>query len=195
MNPGRRSLYLNLGLTGGLLLLAAVAWFAPETPESRFRPFAHISADTLSRIEILVAQQPPTRLQRRYDGAWEVEGSPGIELDPKRLRNVLNLLSESVAQGYAAEKLALKEFGLQPPPVVLKLDDHAFHFGAREPLSRRRYVLYEGRLYLLADTHYPLLSRGLGNLLRQPDSAPVGGADTNGMLPELPEIEIGENFR
>jgi hypothetical protein len=190
MNPGRRSLYLNLGLTAGLLLLAAVAWFAPQTPESRFRPFAHISADTLSRIEILVAQQPPTRLQRRYDGAWEAEG--GIELDPSRLRNLINILNESVTQSYAAEELDLKEFGLQSPPVVLKLDDHVFHFGATEPLSRRRYVLYEGRLYLLTDTHYPLLSRGLGNLLRQPDSAPAGGTAVNGMPPELPEIEIGE---
>lgn len=169
MNPGKRSLYINLGLAAGLLMLAAVLWLAPEPPAPYFKPFAHINADSLGHIEILVPGQPPARLQRQ-DGIWRALGT-SAELDPQRLRNVLNILNESVAQEYPATDLDLKEFRLDPPEAVLRLDDHAFHFGANEPLSRRRYVLYMDKLYLLPDTHYPLLSRGLGNLIMQPGNS------------------------
>lgn len=173
MHPGRRRLYINLGLAGGLLLLAAAVRLAPEAPEPDSRPFAHIKADALSRIEILVPRQAPVLLQKR-DGGWIVPATPEAALDPRRLRNVLNILNEAVTQSYAAAELDLKEFGLDPPAAVLKLDGHVFEFGASETLSRRRYVLHGDRLYLLTDTHYPLLSRGLGNLLQQPASEKEG---------------------
>lgn len=167
MHPGRRRLYINLGLAAGLLLLAAVARLAPEPRATYFTPFAHIDPDTVSRIEILVPQQPPVLLQRQ-DG-WIASAPPGAALDPQRLRNLLNILNESVTQAYSAAELDLKEFGLDPPAAVLKLDGYTFEFGAGEPLSGRRYVLHENKLYLLTDTHYPLLSRGIGNLLQQPE--------------------------
>lgn len=188
MTPGR-SLYINLGLTAGLLLLAAAVWLAPAPREPYFKPFAHIDAEKLSRIEILVLQQPPALLQRQ-SGAWIVPDAPDAALDPQRLRNLLNILNESVTQAYDAGGLDLKEFGLEPPAIVLKLDDHDFRFGASEPLSRRRYVLYASKLYLLTDTHYPLLSRGLGNLILQQPAA--GNGSVQG-LPKPAQPELSES--
>jgi hypothetical protein len=177
MNPGKLKLYINFGLLAAVLALSIVLWLAPE-PDTGLKPFAHINADTLSRIEISVPRLPPAQLQRR-DGAWHALAPAAAELDAQRLRNLLNLLHESTEPGYEAAHLELKEFGLDPPAATLKLDEHSFQFGASEPLSRRRYVLYSGKLYLLADTHYPLLSRGIGNLLKQPSASVVGEAGTN----------------
>jgi hypothetical protein len=173
MNPGKRSLYINLGLAAGLLLLAAVAWLAPAPRAATFKPFAYIDAERLSRIEISVPRQPLVLLERR-NGAWIVSGSPDVALDQQRLRNLLNLLNSSVAQEYAAAGLDLKEFGLDAPAAVLKLDGYEFRFGASEPAGARRYVLHAGKLYLLPDTHYPLLSRGIGNLVLQPPATTAG---------------------
>lgn len=183
MNPARRRLYVNLGLAGGLLLLAVAILLAPDAPEPYSRPFAHINADALSRIEIRVPRQAPVLLQKR-DSEWSAPATPEAALDPQRLRNVLSILNETVTQSYVAAELDLKEFGLAPPAAVLKLDGHVFEFGASEALSRRRYVLYGDRLYLLTDTHYPLLSRGLGNLLQQPASE-TGGNNPGRTVPEL----------
>lgn len=190
MDPGRRRLYINLGLAGGLLLLAAAVRLAPETPEPHSKPFAHIDADALSRIEILLPGQAPVLLQNR-NGEWIApETPPEAALDPRRLRNVLNILNEAVTRSYALAGLDLKEFGLDPPAAELKLDGHAFAFGAGEALSGRRYVRYGDRLYLLTDTHYPLLSRGLGNLLQQTASETEGN-DPDRTVPEFPEPQPG----
>jgi hypothetical protein len=177
MEARHRSLFINAGLLAGILALLAVLWLAPK-PEPALKPFAHIDAAALSRIEIIVTQQP-TALLQRLDGEWRVSGDVSARLDTQRLRNLLNILNVSVEQEYAAADLKLQEFGLEPATVILKLDDHTLYFGATEPLSRRRYVLYSHRLYLLADTHYPLLSRGIGNLLSEP-------ANTT---PELSEVK------
>jgi hypothetical protein len=166
MNPSKRSLYINLGLAAGLLLLAAVAWLAPAPREAAFKPFAYIDAERLSRIAINLPQQPPALLERR-DGTWIVSGNPDLTLDQQRMRSLLNLLNETVTQGYDTTGLDLKEFGLDTPAAILKLDDYEFRFGASEAQSRRRYVLHAGKLYLLSDIHYLLLSRGIGNLLLQ----------------------------
>ncbi|HEX5055151.1 MAG TPA: DUF4340 domain-containing protein [Gammaproteobacteria bacterium] len=167
MNPGKRSLYINLGLAAGLLLLGAVAWLAPPPRAANLKPFAYIDAERLSRIEISVPRQPPALLER-HNGMWIVSDSPDVALDQQRLRNLLNLLNETVTQEYGIAGLDLKEFGLDTPAAILKLDDYEFRFGASEPVSRRRYVVHAGKLYLLPDTHYPLLSRGIGNLVLQP---------------------------
>jgi hypothetical protein len=172
MSLHKRSLYINTGLLAGVLALAAVLWL-PEQRALDFKPFAHIDANAVNRIEIIVPQQPPALLQRQ-DGAWRVLEQPTAEIDEQRLRNVLSILNESVEQSYDAARLDPKEFGLDPPLAALKFDTHIFHFGANESLSGRRYVLYDGKLYLLADTHYPLLSRGIGNLINdQPDGTAI----------------------
>jgi hypothetical protein len=177
MEARNSSLYINAGLLAIVLVLAAVLWLAPK-PDPELKPFAHINPDGISRIEIIVAQQPPAQLQR-LDGEWRVPGDTSARLDAQRLRNLLNMLNVSVEQEYAAADLKLEEFGLEPAAAILKIDDETLYFGATEPLSGRRYVLYGPKLYLLADTHYPLLSRGVGNLIRQVDEA-----DTNNGINE-----------
>ncbi len=164
MHPGKRNFYINIGLLAFVVVIAATIWLAPE-PDAGSRPFAHINAETLTRIEIIVPRQPPALLQRR-DGIWHAV-EPAAELDAQRLRNLLNLLHESAGPGYEIANLDPREFGLEPAAATLKLDEHSFQFGAREALSGRRYVLYGGKLYLMSDTHYPLLSRGIGNLLKE----------------------------
>lgn len=163
MEAGSRSLYINASLLAGVLGLAAILWLAPE-PDAGLKPFAHINPDTISRIEIIVPQQPAALLQR-LDGEWRVPGDASARLDAQRLRNLLNILNVAVEQEYTAANFNLQEFGLEPAAAILKINDETLYFGATEPLSRRRYVLYGPKLYLLADTHYPLLSRGIGNLL------------------------------
>jgi hypothetical protein len=165
MEATNRSLYINAGLLAAVLALAAVLWLTPK-PDPELKPFAHINPDTISRIEIIVPQQPAALLQR-LDGEWRVPGNASARLDAQRLRNLLNILNVSVEQEYTAADLKLQEFGLEPAAAILKINDDTLYFGATEPLSRRRYVLYGPKLYLLADTHYPLLSRGLGNLLAE----------------------------
>jgi hypothetical protein len=169
MDSASRSLYINAGLLAGVLALAAILWLAPKT-DPELKPFAHIDQDTIGRIEIIVPQQPAALLQR-VDGEWRVPGDASALVDEQRLRNVLNILNVSAEQEYTAADFKLEEFGLEPAAAILKLNDHSVYFGGIEPLSRRRYVLYESKLYLLADTHYPLLSRGIGNLLTGPVSA------------------------
>jgi hypothetical protein len=184
MEAGNRSLYINAALLAGVLVLAAALWLAPA-PDAELKPFAHINPDAIDRIEIIVPQQPPALLQR-VDGEWRVPGDTSARLDPQRLRNLLNILNVSVDQEYTATDLKLWEFGLEPAAAILKLNDHSLHFGGIEVLSQRRYVLYQAKLYLLADTHYPLLSRGIGNLLAE--QAPAVPATTDAM-PELPAFE------
>jgi hypothetical protein len=176
MTPGARSLYINLGLLAAVLALAAALWLAPDRDDPVPGPFAHIDVDALQQIQIIIPRQPVTLLRRR-DGVWLTPEPAASELDPQRLRNLLNIVRESVAAAYPAAELGLDEFGLEPPVAVLKLDGHVFLFGADVPLSRRRYVLYEGTLYLLPDMYYPLLSRGIANLLRQPAAANADAAE------------------
>lgn len=161
----RRSLYINAGLLAGVLGLVAILWLSPERQEPNLHPFTHINADTVSHIEIIVPLQQSALLQRQ-DGAWRALEPRDAELDVQRLQNVLTILNASAAPGYEAASLDLKEFGLEPPAATLRIDDHSFHFGTIEPLSRRRYVLHGNKLYLLTDNYYPLLSRGIGNLLQ-----------------------------
>jgi hypothetical protein len=177
MDLPKRNLYINTGLLTGVLALAAVLWL-PEQRASAFKPFAHINANAVDRIEIIVPQQPPALLQRR-NGAWRVFEQPAVEIDAQRLGNVLNILNESVEHAYDAADLDPQEFGLEPPLAILKLGNHIFYFGANEPMSGQRYVLHGNRLYLLADTHYPLLSRGIGNLINE--QSPSGNTDEVGI--------------
>ena len=53
---------------------------------------------------------------------------------------------------------SLAQFGLHTPSVIVSLNNESFALGDVEPISKRRYVLYQHIIYLIDDDVMPLLT-------------------------------------
>lgn len=92
-------------------------------------------------------------------GHWLLKQPFSVRADEPRVQALLDFLEDESQEAFPAKDHDLKRFGLAEPALRLQFDDSLFAFGDANPLSGRRYVLYEDTIHLLtADTIYPTLT-------------------------------------
>jgi hypothetical protein len=157
MKSIRMRLLLNLVLLGAVL---ALVWLAIYQPGKKLAPepqrLTLMDPATITRIAILRPDQEAIRLVKENDRWWLKEPFP-IEANENKIKSLFEFLEAQSQNSLDAKAHDLKRFGLAEPRVRLELNEAGFSFGDSHPLSGERYVLHEGRIYLIPDTTYHYL--------------------------------------
>lgn len=141
---------LNLVLLLIAVLLGLLVWRA-QAPQTV--ALTAIDPAGVSRIEISDLKGRHILLQK-VDGAWQTQGGPARQ---ERVEQLLGICGTPSLERFDASG-DLRPYGLDPAPILLRLDDETLDFGATDPLHGWRYVRYRERIHLIADGFYHHLS-------------------------------------
>lgn len=138
-------------LLAAVVVLGAVAWLAPDRDGTGVtRPLLPQAADRPGAILIERAGQATLEFARDGDH-WFMRAPRKAPAHPRRIRDLLEVPSLPVAATLAVDRASRAAFGLDPPPVILRLDGQAVSFGTTDALDGRRYVLQDGQVHLVAE--------------------------------------------
>lgn len=154
-----RRLLLNLVL---LLVVAGLAAFIlyprpkPAPQGVAVAPAVNIAG--VQHIRIERRGRPPLVFERK-NGGWHLSAPISARANPLMMRALLELPRERSAKRYAAAGLDLSQYGLKPPRASIHFGSTRIDLGSDNPINQLRYVLSDGRLYLVTD-HLSSLPEG-----------------------------------
>lgn len=163
---------LNLVLLLAVVALAVAAWFVYKDKTA----VSYLSSLQVSQVtSIVIPREHGDIVLSKAGKTWRMEKPYAMAAHDFRIQSLSGLLQTPVSQSYAATELDLAEFGLMPARATIRYNNHEIKFGKSNPVNNKRYLLSEGRIYLLNDTLYPLVSAEAASLvslsLLEPDAS------------------------
>lgn len=160
-----KSSYLtNLGL---LLLIVIVYWLNQTdfNPTPIPNKLTQLKPSSINQITIEQAHRTPIIITKQHQ-QWQLTQPVQAKANPTRIKLLLSLLSQPIGKQHAVNaQTNLSSFGIAQDSLQLQLNDHQFTFGNLEPISQKRYLLYQNQLFLVEDTVAPLLNTTATNLI------------------------------
>lgn len=154
-----------------LVIVIALLWLSQrEQSTEQQSSLSAMDPDTVELIQIERSGQPPIRLERQQ-GQWVLDKPFHARANSTRISLLLSLLKASVhGEFQPMDPSALAQFKLNRPEVILSMNDEQFAFGGIESLSKNRYVMHRGVIYLIQDDVTPLLTASAGSFV---DNRPI----------------------
>lgn len=153
---------MNIRLTNILLatfafLLLAGIYFSSrvaETPVQQLTLSPVLDNYQLIKIE---RKGEPSLIFRRDQSQWSLqykqEMTTPLQANLWKLKQIVDALSQTDYQVLEGE-LELAQFDLHQPLVALQLDNRKISFGNTNPISRKRYIAIDDKVYLIKDDIY-----------------------------------------
>jgi hypothetical protein len=148
--------------------------------------------DANSITQISISHKGREVALEKKDDHWRMLKPTDIDASDFRIKTLLGMLTTQSFASYEAAELDMKKIGLDAPTTSIHFDQTGIDFGIVNPISHNRYVLVNGRVHLISDQFYPLLSSQIGTLV-SPNLLPRGALITGIDLPEqtLRKSDIG----
>lgn len=146
-----RRLLLNLALLLAVAGLGAFVFFPrPPTAPPGVAVAPAVDTAAVRHIRIQRRDRPPLTFART-GGVWRLTAPIEARANPLLMRALLELPRQRSRRRYATSGLRLARYGLAPPQASVYFGDERIDLGKDNPLDQRRYVRYDGGLYLIAD--------------------------------------------
>jgi hypothetical protein len=140
-----------------ILLVALGLLIRAELQRAHVVPtLTDLAAADLYRVEIDRTGEPTITLLQTAIG-WRLETPFQVDADNGRVTQLLGLLEAPVERSFPAQSVDLRELGLSPARLRLRLDARELQFGGTDPVGRMRYVAGEGLVHLIQDRFHHLL--------------------------------------
>lgn len=147
-------------LVNGLLLVLLIGLgvlIRAELQRAHLVPtLTDLAAADLYRVEITRTGEPTIALTQTAIG-WRLETPFQVDADNGRVTQLLGLLEAPVERSFPAASVDLRELGLSPARLRLRLDARELQFGGTDPIGQMRYVAGEGLVHLIQDRFHHLL--------------------------------------
>ena len=172
---------LNLALAFTVGVLSLIAWFRPglKAPDADVPLLP--KAPEATHIRIAPTGATAAELTRKPDG-WYMTTPLRMRADDAAVADLLQLLTLPVDEGFPAKR-DLSGYNLDKPLLRLTLDGTELDFGGTQPIDQRRYVLLDGRVYLVSGVLFYRLAQNAYDWLDK-RLLPEGGEVTAMQLPQ-----------
>lgn len=177
---------LNLALlllVGGL---GALAWWQMQQPAAQPDTLLRLTRADITRVTITreLGNATPEVIQLERAGErWRMLEPKQVAANATRISQLFTLLDETVTASYDATGKDLKQYGLEPGIASLAFNAETVVFGVENPISRKRYLLHEGKIKLVSEAVFGLLT-GEATTLVANKLVPEGRTVTAVALPE-----------
>lgn len=155
----RRTRHRLLGLIALAVLLGLAGWQYMADRARDPGTLLALAPARVNHIEVMRGSSPPQRYERR-DGHWYRVGPGQARVDDGRLDELAATAAVRVLEWRPISDFNPAHIGLQPPQLVLVLNDRRLAFGALSAVGPQRYVRVGDRVALIpaADTPRPPLA-------------------------------------
>lgn len=163
-----RRLLLNLSLFALVAGLGGYVWWQQQQPSPQPETLLAFGKDAVQHVTVSrqLVDGSSERIQlQKQDAYWQMTEPKQAVVNPTRMTQLLTLLDEKVTASYETAGKDLKAYGLDPATVSLTFNDQTLVFGMDNPISHQRYVLHNGKLKLVSEAVYGLLTGEVANWL------------------------------
>jgi len=154
----RQRWLLNLVLLGVALMLGLSVFFSMEKPTELPKLIdleIDLEAEQVQTIHIERVGSKPISFMKDTLGFWQMTTPLHLPASRFRIMALLEMLSMREYKQLDTSELNLAELKLAPPLATVKFNQFTVAFGDSSPMNdRRRYLLINKKVYLLADTVY-----------------------------------------
>lgn len=152
---------LNLALLVLVGGLGALVWWQMQQPLAQPDTLLRLTRADITRVTITRELESATpeviRLEREGE-RWRMLEPQQLAANATRISQLFTLLDEAVIASYDATGKDLKQYGLEPGIASLAFNDEVLVFGVENPISRKRYLLHEGKIKLVSEAVFGLLT-------------------------------------
>ncbi|MFT5656796.1 MAG: hypothetical protein ACI9KN_000065 [Gammaproteobacteria bacterium] len=136
--------------------------------EPGYKPENRVTTLKLQDINRVTIQTADDNISlTRAAGQWQIEAPIQWLANNITIERILGIASSETDSRLAADEIDLATIGLQIPKAILTLNDTRILFGDTNNIGKRRYLLINSTVSLLADIHLPFIMNGLSGLLDQ----------------------------
>jgi hypothetical protein len=141
-----------------IVLVLILYWFLNQpSPRPQQVTVSNITQNEITEITITRLELDTIKLQKKAVG-WQLISPLQAPANNTRIKLLLSILNTpSYAQLQQTDTATLTQLGFNDASTTLQLNNDSFQFGTIEPISQRRYVLYNNRVHLIDDNVAPLL--------------------------------------
>lgn len=164
MNALMQRRWINLGLLGLVVGLAALALLEPGRQPETIAPLLELTPAQMERIEVLRADRETLAFERR-EGRWRMTAPHSGWANPVLINRVLEMAALRCPRRYPVTELDPSALHLDPPSLRLRLNDQEIAFGATAPVDGLRYLRVGATVHLCPDRGYPLLNSAAAGFL------------------------------
>jgi len=165
----QKYLVLNGLLLGSILSLL---WFInqPSTQNRIVSLYDEAMGHEIHSISIyhqqILKQKPhSTRIEiKKIAGKWQIIKPIRADADTKKIQHLMTLLSDSISAHYPVKGKDLSLFGLDKERVSVSFNQIKIEFGSLNPITHKRYLRKGETIYIVSETVYGLLVRGVDRL-------------------------------
>lgn len=151
-----KRLWINLGLLVFIVLLSAL--LLPEDKTEQGLPrLTTIEQNDIVKIEVLRRNLDNFEFNKQGE-VWRMNLPQQFLANSARINAMLHILNSETHGQLNPAEVDLARFDLIDPIITIKLNDHSFQFGNTDAIDQRRYVLFDGIIYLTNDSLYALLT-------------------------------------
>ncbi len=155
----KRSLLVNL-----ILVLAVFClWWLLENQQTGAFSLSEVIDEPVTTISIQRPGQPDILLHRQQTH-WRIIQPVNAPASPSRVNLLINLLSQPLDNRIQDDK-NFARFGFSDRYIRLQYNQLTVGIGDQDPLSGKRYLLNDNRIFLTNDRIIPLLSAGAGSFI------------------------------
>lgn len=156
---------LNLVLLLVVAGLILVVYFQPGVKkETKPDALLSIGPTDVNHIEIIPASKDAITFARK-GSEWRIVSPVDARANTFRINSLLRLTQTPIRKQYDVAPADLAKFKLDKPLGVIQLNDIKIAFGDSESLNHYRYVMVDGKVYLITDSYFQNLQTSLASYI------------------------------
>jgi hypothetical protein len=148
---------INLALFIVIVLLAILAWLDQPPPPASKPLLGNYLPGEVSSLSILRQGRQAIRLEKD-EQSWRMLSPYATQADTARINSLLAMYSLEISTELESSQIQLDQFGLKEPALQVVFNEQSLSFGDTQPVDKRRYVMTNGRVFLVADSNFQLLN-------------------------------------
>lgn len=179
-----------------LLVLGIIAlWLPGSQPDlPKPTPLTQIKTDDVHHLQLERPGQPELSFHKNENG-WEMDSPYTLSAHHFSLQTLASVVAANSERQLSASPEQLQQYGFDQPLARLVINNHlVIEFGAKEEITRHRYIKINDTVYLILDSWQRLLNAAGEDFISQallPDHAIIHAIE----MPGLSVRKVNDGWR
>ncbi|MCK5902618.1 MAG: DUF4340 domain-containing protein [Cocleimonas sp.] len=104
---------------------------------------------------------------KKIETQWIMMKPKKRVVEPKKMQHLFTLLAEPIDARYPVKDRDLSVFGLDNNQLSVFFNGVKIQFGSINPITQKRYLRKKDTIYLVSETVYGLLNRGVAGFVQK----------------------------
>ena len=150
-------IWINISLLVIIFVLSVIIFFNKNEIEDELLPLSSINPKSIININVQ-RKNLDNLFFSKSDGVWNMITPLQFQANRARIESILKILETKSYKQFNLDEVDIAQFALRNPAIILELNENKFSFGTNNPINQRRYILFNKKIHMIDDFHFPQLT-------------------------------------